>query len=128
MRFPILSNKSHILLGVMIGTVWIFHGLYSKILNGVPRHRLIVSRVLGEGIAEPATLAIGALELLLGIWAFSGRSKRACALVQTLAIAGMNTLEIFLAKDLLISAAGMVALNLAFLALVWFWATSISKP
>jgi len=111
----------------MIGSVWIFHGLYSKILHGVPRHQFIVGRVLGEGVAVQATIAIGLLEMLLGIWVFSGRNKRACALMQTLAIAGMNTLEIFLAKDLLISASGMLALNLAFLALVWFWATSIPK-
>lgn len=109
-------------LTVLIGSVWVFHGLYSKILDGVPRHRLIVGRILGEGIADRATLAIGMLEILLGLWAFSGRYRRLCALVQTLAIAAMNTLEIYLAPDLLISALGMVALNLAFLSLIWFWA------
>ena len=109
-------------LGFAIGSVWVFHGLYSKILHGVPRHQLIVGRVLGEGIAEPATLAIGLLEVLLGAWVFSGMRRPACALVQTLAIVGMNALEIFLAKDLLISATGMLALNAAFLSLVWFWA------
>ena len=121
------SAKTRILLGVAIGSVWVFHGLYSKILHGVPRHRLIVGRVLGEGIAGPATMAIGMLEVLLGVWAFSGRNRRACAQAQTLVIAGMNALEIFLAKDLLISAPGMVALNLVFLSLVWFWATSPPK-
>jgi cbb3-type cytochrome oxidase subunit 3 len=34
----------------------------------------------------------------------------------------MNTLEILLARDLLISAPGMVALNLCFLGVVWYWA------
>jgi len=115
------------LLGLAIGSVWVFHGLYSKILHGVPRHLLIVGRVLGEGIAEPAILAIGLLEVLLGGWIFSGRNRPACALVQTLAIAGMNALEIFLARDLLISAPGMVVLNLLFLSLVWFWAISPPK-
>ena len=81
-----------------------------------------IASVLGEGIADRATLAIGALEILLGLWAFSGRYRRMCALVQTLAIASMNTLEIYLAPDLLISALGMVALNLAFLSLIWYWA------
>ena len=101
-----------------------FHGLYSKIFDGIPRHRLIVVRVLGEGTARPASIVIGVLEVLLGIWVFSGRKRRACALVQTLAIASMNTLEILLARDLLISASGMVALNLAFLSLVFYWAIS----
>jgi hypothetical protein len=34
----------------------------------------------------------------------------------------MNTLEICLADELLISAAGMVILNLGFLTLGWYWA------
>jgi len=112
----------HILLGVLIGSVWVFHGLYSKILNGIPRHRQIVERILGEGVADFATLAIGILEVLLGIWIFCGFFKRTCATVQTLAIVAMNSLEIYLAPDLLISALGMVFLNLIFLSMVWYWA------
>jgi uncharacterized membrane protein YphA (DoxX/SURF4 family) len=115
-------NKVSAILRLLIGSVWIFHGLYSKILDGIPRHRSIVGRILGQGIARPATIVIGMLEVLLGIWVFSGRKRRACALVQTVAIAAMNTLEILLARDLLISATGMVALNLAFLAIVLYWA------
>jgi uncharacterized membrane protein YphA (DoxX/SURF4 family) len=115
------------LLGIAIGSVWVFHGLFSKILNCVPRHRLIVARVLGEEYAALAAIIVGVCEVLLGIWIFSGRSRRVCALVQTLAIAGMNTLEILLAKDLLISAPGMLALNIGLLSLAWFWATSAPK-
>ena len=109
---------------VLIGTVWVFHGLYSKILNGIPRHQLIVGRVLGERLAQPATKVIGCLEMLLGVWVFVGVSRVESAVVQTLAIVGMNTLEITLAGDLLISAIGMVLLNLCFLAVIWHWALS----
>jgi hypothetical protein len=107
---------------VGIGMVWVFHGFYSKILNGIPRHQLIVGRVLGERLARPATKAIGCLELLLGLWVFSGVARVECAVVQTLAIVGMNTVEIIMAGDLLISAIGMVMLNLGFLAVIWHWA------
>jgi hypothetical protein len=107
---------------IVIGIVWVFHGLYSKILKGIPRHQLIVGRVLGDRFAHPATKVIGCLEVLLGLWAFSGIARLECAIVQTLAIVGMNTLEIILAGDLLISAIGMVILNLGFLALIWRWA------
>lgn len=109
---------------ILIGSVWIFHGFYSKVSNGIPRHRQIVGRILGEGIADRATLAIGILEILLGLWVFSGLQRRSCALVQTLALVSMNMLEIMLARDLLISALGMVALNLGFIALIWYWAMS----
>ena len=112
----------HKLLTVLIGSVWVFHGLYSKVSNGIPRHRQIVGRILGEGIADRATLVIGILEISLGLWIFSGLGRRTCALVQTLALVSMNLLEILLARELLISAAGMVALNLGFISLIWYWA------
>jgi hypothetical protein len=113
---------------IVIGSVWVFHGLYSKILNGIPRHQLIVGRVLGNRLARPATKAIGCLEVLLGLWAFTGLASVECAAVQTLAIVGMNTVEIILAGDLLISAIGMVALNFGFLAVIWHWALWAPKP
>lgn len=114
-------------LTILIGMVWVFHGLYSKVSDGIPRHRQIVGRILGEGIADWATLAIGTLEILLGLWIFSGIQRRVCALVQTLALVSMNFLEILLARDLLISAAGMVALNLGFISLIWYWALSPAR-
>ena len=121
------SPTIHTLAQIAIGCVWIFHGLYSKVLNGIPRHRQIVERVLGKNVGHSATIAIGILEVLLGIWVFSGWQRVGCAVVQMLAIVGMNTLEIILAADLLISAVGMVFLNLGFLALVWLWAMSVPK-
>jgi hypothetical protein len=112
----------------MISSVWVFHGFYSKILAGIPRHREIVSRILGEEIAGSATVAIGVLEILLGFWIWSGRYRATCAGAQTLAILSMNALEILLARDLLISASGMVLLNLAFLGVIWTWAMAARKP
>ena len=107
---------------ILIGSVWVFHGLYSKILNGIPRHRMIVGKILGATNAGIATKTIGLLEVILGVWAFTGLHPVPCAVVQTAAIVAMNTLEISLAGEFLISAIGMVILNLAFLALVWNWA------
>lgn len=122
LKTPVPSRKLIIALTALIGSVWIFHGLYSKVLQGIPRHRMIVGRVLGEDFAQPATVLIGVLEILVGLWAFSRWNRKACASVQTIGLVAMNVLEIALAKDLLISALGMVILNVAFLAMVWFWA------
>ena len=121
------TNKDRALT-LLIGGVWIFHGFYSKISDGIPRHRQIVGKILGEGIADRATLAIGILEILLGLWIYSGFRRRTCAVVQTLALVSMNTLEILIARELLISAAGMVALNLGFISLIWYWANSACIP
>lgn len=112
---------------VVIGTVWVFHGLYSKLLHGIARHQQIVARVLGKRHAVLATKAIGLGEVALGVWAFTGSERVGCAAVQTAVLVAMNVLEIARARDLLISAMGMAALNAGFLALVWFWATAISR-
>src|SRR2546422_5015417 len=101
---PFLRSETfHMLAQIVIGSVWVFHGLYSKVLNGIPRHRLIVEKILGAAKAGIATKAIGILEVLLGFWAFSGWQPVGCASVQTAAIVAMNTLEIGLARELLIS-------------------------
>ena len=121
------SDSAQIISQIVIGAVWVFHGLYSKILDGIPRHRRIVARILGERIARPATKTIGGLEILLGLWVFTGFARVECAAVQTFAILAMNTLEIMLAGDLLISAIGMVLLNFGFLAVIWHWALFAQK-
>jgi hypothetical protein len=121
------SSQVRTLLPLVIGSVWVFHGLYSKLLGGIPRHRAIVGRILGSHLAGIATPVIGGLEVLLGIWVFTGWRPVACAAVQTAALVTMNALEIALATDLLISALGMVLLNLGFLCLIWHWATT-SRP
>jgi hypothetical protein len=121
------SHTFEILSQIVIGGVWVFHGLYSKILNGIPRHQLIVGKVLGEKLARPATKVVGGLEVLLGVWTFTGVARVECAVVQTVAIVGMNALEIFLAREFLISAVGMVILNLGFLSVIWNWALVAPK-
>lgn len=105
-----------------IAAVWIFHGLYSKLLGGIPRHEMIVGRVLGETHARWGITAVGLLEIALGLWILTGRNRITCAAIQTAAIVAMNTIEILLARDLLISAPGMIALNAMFLSLVWWYA------
>lgn len=118
-------DELHNLARIVIGSVWVFHGVYSKLLDGIRRHRLIVGKILGQRRAFVATKMIGTLELLLGVWAFTGFQPVWCASVQTAAIVAMNLLEIWLARELLISAFGMLILNFGFLSLVWWWATFV---
>jgi len=122
------SNACHVAAQVVIGSVWVFHGLYSKILNGIPRHKLIVAKILGPANAGIMTKTIGLFEVMLGLWTFSGWQPVGCATVQTAALVTMNTLEIILAREIPISAVGMAILNLFFLLLVWHWATFAPKP
>ena len=121
------SNTLYLIVKILIAVVWFFHGFYSKILNGIPRHEQIVGKVLGSANAKLATKTIGVLEVLLGIWVLVGWQPILCAVVQTVALVTMNVLEISLAAELLLSAVGMAVLNLGFLSLVWFWACFAAK-
>lgn len=114
--------RLHEVVRIVIAAVWVFHGLFSKILDGIPRHRMIVGRILGEEHARLLAVMIGVGEILLGLWVLSGRRTFACAFFQTLALVAMNTLEILFAKELLISAPGMVVLNLLLLGSAWWLA------
>jgi hypothetical protein len=107
-----------------IGTaaVWLVFGFVFKVLDVVPRHRLIVASVLGAGVAGPVTIAIGAAEAVLGLWILSRIRPLLCATAQTAAIVSMNALELTFAKDLLLAPIPMVCANTVFLAAGWYCA------
>jgi uncharacterized membrane protein YphA (DoxX/SURF4 family) len=113
-----------VIAALRIGTaaVWLIFGVVFKMLGLVPRHRLIVASVVGDAAAGPVTVLVGAAEAAMGLWILSGVRPRACATVQTLAIAAMNALELSLARDLLLAPIPMVYANAAFLGIVWYCA------
>lgn len=106
---------------VVLAVVWITFGLVYKILDLVPRHRAIVARVTGRAQARVTTVTIGVAEVLMGAWILTGRSAWLCMLLQTMAIAAMNFLELRRARDLLLAPVPMVVGNAVLLAAGW-WA------
>jgi DoxX-like family len=95
---PIVKNT----LTIGIALVWLINGLFCKLLNLVPRHQLIVSRILGEEYADVVTKIIGVSEILMFVWIVSGIKKRLCALAQITVIAVMNIIEFIQVPDLLL--------------------------
>jgi hypothetical protein len=116
------GGRRRLITVLRIGTaaVWLVFGAVFKVLDFVPRHRLIVASVLGTAAAGPITMMIGAAEAAMGLWILSGIRPRLCAAAQTLAIVSMNTLELSLAKDLLLAPVPMVVANAAFLSAGWY--------
>jgi uncharacterized membrane protein YphA (DoxX/SURF4 family) len=90
------------ILTIAIALVWLINGLFCKVLNLVPRHQQIVSRILGEEYSGIATKAIGVSEILMCIWIISRIKTRLSALTQIVIVATMNILEFILAPDLLL--------------------------
>lgn len=105
-----------------VAGVWLTHGLYNKLLGGSPRHLAIVQSVPGlSGAAGTRTLvAVGVFEVAVAIWVMSRRAPRLCAVTQTVVLLSMNALELTYARPLLLWPAGLVPVNLLFLAAAWY--------
>jgi uncharacterized membrane protein len=99
-----LMNKKiiHRILTYLIALTWIINGLFCKLLNLVPRHQLIVARILGNDHAGLFTKIIGVLELCMAVWILSSIKPRLCAFAQIIVVTAMNSIEFFLAPDLLL--------------------------
>ncbi len=104
-----------------IAMVWLYQGLWLKILAREPRHQAIAGAVpfLSPRQARAALFAIGLFECALALWVLSGQASLQAALVQTVVLTGMNTCGILWASRFIPDPAGMVLQNLTFLLLVW---------
>ena len=85
-----------------IATVWFANGLFCKVLNLVPRHQEIVTRILGNGHGRLLTVLIGVAEIGIAAWILSGIRKPLNVLIQILVVTTMNILEFVLLPDLLL--------------------------
>ncbi|MBL55672.1 MAG: hypothetical protein CMP61_00650 [Flavobacteriales bacterium] len=89
-------------LNILIALVWLINGLFCKVLNFVPRHKEIVSEILGKKYADLFTIMIGVAEIGMFIWIISGMAKKFNAWFQITLILIMNCIEFVLVPDLLL--------------------------
>jgi hypothetical protein len=77
------------LIRAALAAVWLYQGLWCKLLGGSGRHAEIVASMpaLGAAVAHGLLLAIGAVECALAIWTLAGVRLRAAAAAQTLSVA-----------------------------------------
>lgn len=104
----------------LIAAVWIANGLFCKVLNMVPRHRLIVARILGEDYAGPLTRLIGLGEVLIAVWILSGLWFRPAAITQIVLVGVMNALEFLMTPDLLLFGHFNAVWALLFMGIIYF--------
>ncbi len=96
------KRKVYKTLNYFIATVWIVNGFLCKLLDLVPRHELIVSRILGNEHALFLTKVIGISEIFMAIWIISNIKSRINAVIQIIVIGVMNVIEFMLVPDLLL--------------------------
>jgi len=111
---------------LVVASVWLIHGLFNKLLHFSPRHLQIVQSVpgLAGSRGEVVLTAVGVCEVGLAVWVVSGWAATICAAFQTVFLLSMNIVELSVARSLLLWPAGLVPINLAFLAVAWVAAAS----
>lgn len=85
----------------VFAAIWLANGLWCKVMDGVPRHREIIGRILGSQHAYELTRVIGCAEIVFAVWIASGVLRRWSAATQIIAVLAMNAIEFTLAPELL---------------------------
>jgi hypothetical protein len=109
------------LIRVAVSAVWLYEGLWCKLLGGEPHQLRVVEAVprLDRRVGELFLRLLGFVEVGLALWALSGIASIPCAAVQTLLLVALNTGGLLWARRIIHDPGGMVVKNFAFLVLVW---------
>jgi uncharacterized membrane protein YphA (DoxX/SURF4 family) len=99
--------------------VWVVNGLICKVLDLVPRHREIVSRILGEDHSLVLTRLIGIGEIGMAVWILTGIKSRWSAWAQISAVMTMNVIEFFMVPDMLLFGKLNILVALVYVGLVF---------
>jgi hypothetical protein len=110
-----------------IAAVWLINGLFCKVLHLVPRHRQIVSSILGNDYAEVFTLLIGVAEIIMAIWIIAAIAISFNTIIQITIVACMNLLEFILVPHLLLWGRYNAVFALLFIALVYYYGFVLYK-
>lgn len=109
------------LIRLSIALVWLYQGLWCKVLGGVPRHEAVIAAVpfIGAGTGHAALIWLGLFECGIAVWVLWGHWMRPAAIVQTVLLTAMNAGGLIWARHLIPDPAGMVLQNFTFLLLIW---------
>jgi hypothetical protein len=120
-----LPLPPHWLIRASVGAVWLYEGLWCKLLGRAPAQLRVVEAVpfLASRAASRFLLALGGVETCLALWVLSGIRPGLCAVVQTSLLVALNMGGIMWARQRIHDPAGMVLKNAALLILAWVGAT-----
>jgi hypothetical protein len=109
------------LIRLSIALVWLYQGLWCKVLGGVPHHQAVISAVpfIAPAVARLALMTLGLVECGIAAWVLSGQWMLQAAIVQTALLVAMNAGGLIWAWRLIPDPIGMILQNFAFLLLVW---------
>lgn len=114
------------LIHVAVAAVWLYEGLWCKLLGREPNQARVVGAVpqLGARFGGPFLKMLGIVEVVLALWVLSRIGPVVCALAQTVLLVALNACGLLFASELIHDPPGMLVKNFAFLVLVWVSASS----
>jgi uncharacterized membrane protein len=109
------------LLQVAVAAVWLYEGLWCKVLGRSPHEFEVVEQVpfLVPATAHTLLRVLGLIETALGMWILAGWAPMAAAVAQTALLVALNSAGIYFSRQRIPDPAGMVVKNAAFLVLAW---------
>jgi hypothetical protein len=116
-----LSFPPLVLVRGTVAAVWLYEGLWCKILGRERRQVQVVEAVpkLGPRIGKAFLFALGFVETAVAVWVLSGVLPGTCAIVQTVLLVALNANGLLWARHIIHDPGGMVVKNVAFLTLAW---------
>jgi len=104
-----------------IAAVWLYEGLWCKVMGRVRSQFEVVAAVpqLGARFGPAFLRALGVVETAIAVWVLSGFARGECAIAQAGLLIVLNVNGLLWARHIIHDPAGMVIKNIAFLVLVW---------
>jgi len=104
-----------------VAAVWLYEGLWCKVLGRAPLQSHVVQAVprLGPLFGGTFLKLLGFVEVALAAWVISGVASGLCAIAQTVVLVSLNAGGLLWARHIIHDPAGMIVKNIAFLVLAW---------
>ncbi|MEZ4270037.1 MAG: DoxX-like family protein [Myxococcota bacterium] len=109
------------LIHIAVAAVWLYEGLWCKLLRGEPREFEVVKAVprYGPRFGVPFLMVLGGFEVGLALWVLTGVAPLFCVLTQTALLVSLNANGLLWARHVIHDPRGMVVKNFGFLMLAW---------
>ncbi len=105
----------------VVAAVWLYEGLWCKVLSRAKLEGQVVATVpvIGPRFGQLLLKALGLVEIVLAGWVLWGYQPGACAIAETSLLVILNANGLVWARHIIHDPAGMIVKNIAFLTLVW---------
>ena len=93
-----------------VAAVWLYEGLWCKILGRMPSQVEVVTAVprLGPRFGAPFLKALGIVEVVIAVWVMVGTAPALCAIAQTALLVVLNASGLLWARHIIHDPVGMV--------------------